>query len=129
MKQIYLKDKEARVYSDSIYFLASVFYSYPIFLIVQIVGLLIYYFVGGLNKDSASQFFWFMGFFLIGGYVNSSVLGILAGTLVDEKKNIGAIIPVIILPMFIVSGFFQNVKIMAWPLKIFSFISPIRYTF
>ncbi len=66
---------------------------------------------------------------MIGCFINGSFVGILGGVLIDEKKHIGAVIPFLALPLFIVAGFFQNVKEMAWPLRVISYISPFRYTY
>lgn len=107
LKKIYLKDKESKLYNSSMYFLACVFYTYPINLTLQICALLVFYFASDLNTGSVSKFFWFLCFYIIGGFIGGSIIGILIGTLVDHKKHIGAIIPLVVLPLFIVQGFFQ----------------------
>lgn len=101
-----MKDKQSRIYSDTIFFLSSISYTYPIFIIINLIVLTLYYFITELNKDNISSYLWFLLFFLWGGYLNGSVLGVLAGVVVDEKKHIGAVIPILVLPFFIVAGFF-----------------------
>lgn len=54
LKIIFLKDKESNIYSNSMYFLASVFYIYPVLIPQQIISLILYYFITDLNKDSVS---------------------------------------------------------------------------
>lgn len=128
LKIIFLKDKESNLYSRTVYFFASVFYIYPVLIPQQIISLILFYFITDLNKDSVAQFFWYVAFYLIGGFVNGSIIGIFAGVAVDQLKDIGAVIPILILPLFIVAGFFQSVKLMAWPLRILSYISNFRFT-
>lgn len=128
LKKIFKKDLESQIYSNTMYFLASTFYIYPIYLIVQIVTLIMYYYITDLNKESSELFGWFFGFNIIGGFITGSILGILIGTIVDEKKHIGAIVPIVVLPFLIVSGFFQGIKLMAWPLRILGFVSTYKYT-
>jgi ABC-type multidrug transport system ATPase subunit/ABC-type multidrug transport system permease subunit len=128
-KQIFLKDYQGRVYNRSAFFLASFIYIIPFYICMQIGACAIYFYATDLNNDEFVQFLWFNGFVVFGSFLGGIALGTLVGVIVPKIENIGAAIPIIALPMFLVAGFLAAVKTMAWPLRIFSFISPLRYAF
>ena len=49
---------------------------------------------------------WYMGFLVFGCFFYGNVIGMFAATIVNDRWNINAVIPVLILPFFIVAGFF-----------------------
>lgn len=70
-----------------------------------------------------------MGFLVFGCFFYGNVIGMFAATIVNDRRNINAVIPVLILPFFIVAGFFAQVKTITWPLKIVSYASSLRFAF
>lgn len=128
-KQIFLKDQQGKIYNKSIFFISSIFYILPFYLVLNLASAAIYFYATDLNNENVSLFLWFCGFVLFGSFLGGVSLGTFVGVFVSKIENIGAAIPIIALPMFLVAGFLAAVKTMAWPLRIFSFISPLRYSF
>ena len=64
---------------------------------------------------------------MLGCYFYGIVLGLLIATLVDDRRNVNAFSAIVILPFFIVAGFFAKVKDITWPLKILSYLSALRF--
>ena len=128
-KQIFLKDQQGKVYNKSIFFISSIFYILPFYIILNLGSIAIYFYATDLNNAVFNQFLWFCGFVLFGSFLGGIAVGTLVGVFVAKIENIGAAIPIIALPMFLVAGFLAAVKTMSWPLRIFSFISPLRYSF
>lgn len=73
---------------------------------MQVISYFLYFYLTGLYQDDYVSLLWFVLFFLFGGFIYGSIAGILAGVIVDDIKHISAVIPLIMLPFFIVAGFF-----------------------
>ena len=66
----------------------------------------LYFWLTDLNNDKFEYFVYFVVFLMIGCLFYGITLGLFIATLVDDKRNLNAIIPIIVLPFFIVAGFF-----------------------
>ncbi len=127
LKQIFLKDQQARIYSKSSFFFSSISYIIPFFLVIFTCLSLVFFFLNGLNDDPISNYAWFWYFTVIGNYLGGAALGNFIGVIAKRKEDINTIIPLVALPLFAISGFFVAVKSMTWPLRILSFISILTY--
>lgn len=66
--------------------------------------------------------------FLLSGYAGGS-LGLFIGSIILDAKTVSAVIPVVIMPVFIFAGFFKNRKdLPAW-IGWIEYISPNKYAF
>lgn len=43
---------------------------------------------------------------LVGGFVYGTFAGMLGGVLVDDKKDLGSVLPLFMLPAFLLAGYF-----------------------
>ena len=75
-------------------------------MLVVFVEVTLFYYLSDLNKESGEIYFWYLLFNLLIGFVNGTVLGILVGVIVPKKDDVPQVLPLMILPLFIVSGFF-----------------------
>lgn len=128
-KQIFLKDKQNRLYDDGPFYLATQLYILPLYLVNIVISVVAIYFATQLNNDPHTNLGWYLLLSYLGAFIGGGSIGLLLGILADKLEDVGALFPVFILPQFIVAGFFANVKNMTWPLYLLSFISPIRFTF
>ena len=128
-KQIFLKDKQSRLYDDGPFYLAVQLYVLPLYAINIVISVVAIYYATGLNNDPNTNLLWQLAYSYIGAFIGGGGLGLILGIVANKIEDVGALFPVFILPQFIVAGFFANVKNMTWPLYILSFISPIRFTF
>lgn len=128
-KQIYLKDKQSRMYDDGPFFLANQVYSLPFFFVNITASLLVMFYAIKLNDDEPTNFLWYWLFGFCGSFLGGYSYGMILGVLADRIEDLGALIPIIVLPQLVVVGYFASVESMTWPLYIFSFSSPVRYSF
>ena len=128
-KRIFLKDKQSRLYDDSPFFLSAQLYSLPLLLINIALSLVIIYFAVGLNNDPGTNYLWYFAFLFLGSFFGGGAFGMILGVIAEKIEHLVALVPAIVWPQLIVVGYFANVESMTWPLYIFSFTSPARYTF
>lgn len=128
-KQIFLKDKQNRLYDDGPFFMAVQLYSLPLFFVNVTVSLVIIYFSVRLNNDPGTNFLWYWAFSFIGSFLGGGAFGMILGVASESIDELGTLAPSILLPQLVVAGYFANVRTMTWPLYIFSFITPARYSF
>lgn len=129
IKRIFQKDNQNRLYSKISFYMASLFYLYPYFIVLFTVIINIYYWLSDLNKDDIGIYIWYYFLLLVGGYFFGSFLGITVGIIAETRSQLTILMSIILLPFFIVSGFFAQIKTLFWPLRIFSFLSGLKYTF
>ena len=128
-KQIFLKDKQARIYDDGPFFFATQLYTMPFFIINFTISFVILYFSVRLNNDPAINFLWYWLFIFLGSFLGGGAFGMLMGVIAQRIETLGALVPALVLPQLVVAGYFAAVETMVWPLYIYSFVSPARYTF
>lgn len=73
---------------------------------MPLIAVVIYYFMIGLSATAGQFFLHSLIFFLI-SFCGSS-LGLLIGSAILDAKSVSAVVPIIILPIFLFSGFFKN---------------------
>jgi len=128
-KQIYLKDRQSRLYAKLPFFLSNAIYVLPFYLINISIGLIIYFYVFGLNNNFQENLAWIWAIFFFVGFLGGSAIGMLITMIVNTIEDTGPVQPLLLIPHIVVAGFFANVKTITWPLFIFSFISPTRFAF
>ncbi len=88
------------------YSMARFIMDIPELIIVPIINVVILYFMIGL-ANTASQFFIFLLTYTLLGFAGSAV-GLLIGSVILDAKSVSAVVPIIILPLMLFSGFFKN---------------------
>jgi len=87
----------------------------------------IYYFMINL-APTAGQFFLHYLIFILMGLCGSS-LGLLIGSVVLDAKSISAVVPLLLMPIVLFSGFFKNRASLPVWLGWIEYISPNKYAF
>lgn len=87
------------------------------------------FFINDVNNDSWARYLWFLGFYLIGGFLYGEIVGLICSVVSKSINEVSNILPIFILPPFLLAGFFTQVKDMWWPVKIFSYTSVLRFAY
>jgi hypothetical protein len=106
IKQIFKKDNHNKIYGKISFYMASLFYLFPFFVVVFSIIINIFYWLSDLNKDRIDVFIWYWAILLVGGYFHSIFLGIMVGIIAENRTQMNILASVMLLPFFIVSGFF-----------------------
>ncbi|EAR86408.2 ABC-2 family transporter protein (macronuclear) [Tetrahymena thermophila SB210] len=126
-KGVYLKEKNAKLYSANAYFLAKMAIESIVALVQPIVFISISYYMIGLNENFG-RFCFFVLVSIINSFIGLSQ-GLFCGSFFNDPSTAMSITPMMILPFFLFSGFYRNVADMpdwnAW----FQWLSNYRYAF
>lgn len=127
-KPLFKKDMQSRMYSSFAFFLAAWCHIIPFYVIIISAVAFPYFFIFNLSFDPTSNLAWFWAFLIITNFCGMS-LGLILSAIAERFDDLGALTPIIILPMMFSSGFFANIFTITWPLRIYSYISPMRFSF
>ncbi len=128
-KQIYMKDRQTRMYAKFPFFISNALYIIPFYLINVTIAVIIYFYSFGLNNDMAGNLAWIWALFFFTGFISGCAFGMLITMLVNKVEDTGPATPLLLIPQIVVAGFFASIKTVTWPLFIFSFTSPIRFAY
>ena len=85
-----------------------------------------YWFVG--LSDTLVQFWiYYLVAYLI--TINGSSLGLMMGSVILDQKAVGAVTPIVLLPVILFSGFFKNTANLSEWIGWIQYISPVKYGF
>lgn len=99
----------------------------PELVIIPIINCVILYFMIGLAHTARQFFIFFLTYMLLGMAGNS--IGLLIGSVILDAKSVSAVVPIIILPLMLFSGFFKNSSNLPGWIGWLQYISPIKYGF
>ena len=97
-KRIILREKKLNV--KSIYFLLAKNFTLPIFALIQSI---LYYLIASLILQLRGSFFIYVGYQLLSAFIGYS-LGLLASSLIKDKKAVINILPLALIPQIIFGG-------------------------
>lgn len=129
VKQILLKDKQARLYDDGPFFLVTQLYNVPLFFLNVSIFIVIIFFATKLNYNPHVNLLWYWLFSLFASFFGGGAFGLILGVIAERMTDLSLLLPAIVFPQFVITGYFANVKTMTWPLYALSFASPARYAF
>jgi ABC-type multidrug transport system ATPase subunit len=127
--RIYNRDKQSGLYGTFAFYIANLVYVIPYFFVCISLGSVVMFYVMGLNNNLPSNFFWFFGFLFVGSFIGGLTLGMFVAVSVSRLELIAPMTSILTIPVFLVSGFFANIKTISWPLFLYSYISPLRFIF
>lgn len=78
--------------------------------------------------NTAGQFFLHYFIFCLLGFAGSS-LGLLLGSVILDSKSVSAVVPIILLPVVLFSGFYKNRETLPGWIGWIEYISPVKYGF
>lgn len=130
-QKLFRRDQEGRYYDELPYFLANQLYNLPYFTILMFIVCTALFFLFPLNfhPNFFVNWMYFFYFVYVGGYVSGSSLGSVISVLCDHVQEITVIMAFIIPPLTIATGYFANIKSSTIFIKIFSYLSPSRFSY
>ena len=119
-RPIFLKEQAVALNSPTAYFFSKMISELPNIIINPTVISIIVYFGSNLNTDNASHFFifWSMSVLL---YFTSSTYGLTISALIANKQLAVGLVPVLVIPLTLLSGFVANQD------NIPDFLIPLEY--
>lgn len=125
---VFLKEENSKLYKTISYFIGRSLTDIPYLFLVPLIFSCITYWMTGLNDSKASNFFTFFLVLFVLALTGNSV-GLLAGCAFPEQKATPGIMPMILMPLMLFSGFFSNRS--KYPVYIgwLEYISPLKYSF
>lgn len=124
---VFLKEEGARLYGTGLFYLSRTIVELPFLVLIPLLMAVILYWMVGLY-NTAEQFFIFYFIFFLVSFAGNS-LGLLLGCAVSDAKLITVLMPVVILPFVLFSGFYKNRQDLPVWLFWIEYISPIKYSF
>jgi len=127
-RAVFLREQASSLYSISAYFVGKILAELPLNLFTPLLGLLICFWSWDMNSVHRHNFWMnLLGMELM--YLAGTGYGLVLGSLVSDRSVMIALLPVVTMPMLLLSGFFVDIgksKHIMWLLQ---FISPCKYTF
>ena len=126
-RQVFLKEEGSKLYSALSYFISRSTIEAGYILILPTIFLNAFYWLIGLAATTEQFFlFYFMGI-LIAFCGNS--LGLLLGCIIEDEKSVGAVMPLVLIPFIVLSGYFKNLDSIPKWISWAQYISPFKYGF
>lgn len=124
---VFLKEEGARLYSTWLFYLSRTIVEFPFLILIPLLMSVIMYWMVGLANTAGQFFIFYLVFFLISFAGNS--LGLLLGSAISDAKLITVLMPIVILPFVLFSGFYKNRHDLPNWLFWIEYLSPIKYSF
>lgn len=103
---VFLKEEGSRLYGTGLFFLSRNIVEMPYLVLIPLVMQLIFYWMVDFGGTVGSFFTFYFIFFLLS--LSGSSLGLLLGSMISDAKVVSLLVPVMILPFVLFSGFFKN---------------------
>lgn len=127
-RAVFLREQASSLYSISAYFVGKVIAELPLNLFTPLLGLLICFWSWDMNSVHHYNF-WLNLLTMELMYLAGTGYGLVLGSMVSDRSVMIALLPVVTMPMLLVSGFFVFIgkgKHIMWLIQ---FISPCKYIF
>lgn len=105
-RSVFLKEENSKMYGVIPYFISRNIVDIPFLFILPAIYSLVTYWMVGLSS-TFEQFFTMYFILMLMSFVGSSI-GLLAGSFLQDEKGITEMIPIFLLPLIIISGYFKN---------------------
>jgi ABC-type multidrug transport system ATPase subunit len=126
-RPVFLREHAGNMYSATIYFFAKLLSEIPLLLINGTLYSCILYWAVGLNDSDIGKFFLFWGYSLLLMWAAMG-MGFAGGVLVSDKNVAVGMIPVIMIPLMLLSGFFVDQDNILPVLTPFEYISLFKWS-
>jgi ABC-type multidrug transport system ATPase subunit len=127
-RAVFLREQASSLYSISAYFVGKVLAELPLNLFTPLLGFLICFWSWDMNSVHRYNF-WLNLLAMELMYLAGTGYGLVLGSIVSDRSVMIALLPVVTMPMLLLSGFFVDIgtgKHIMWLLQ---FISPCKYIF
>ncbi|KAJ3075788.1 ATP-binding cassette sub- G member 1 [Podochytrium sp. JEL0797] len=126
-KHVFVREFGAGYYSLPAYFLTKIGVEIPLLILFPWAQISIIYFMAGMAND-AGKYFTLVGIVVLAAFVGFSI-GVCCACSFPSLEVALLIMPLILMPMMLFSGFFVNTaQIPAW-LRWLKYVSPMKYSF
>ena len=126
-REVFFKEQDSKMYTVIQYFLARNTIELPELFTIPMLVVCIYYFMIDLS-NTAGQFFLHYLIYCLIAFTGSS-LGMLLGSVILDSKSVSAVMPVVLLPVILFSGFYKNRENLPKWIGWIEYVSPIKYGF
>lgn len=126
-RDVFFKEQDSKMYNVFQYFLARNIVEIPELIIIPALFCSICYFMIDLANTGGQFFLHVLVFILIS--FNGASLGLLLGSVILDAKSVSSVVPIIILPIILFSGFFKNRADLPGWIGWIEYISPNKYGF
>ena len=124
-RPIFIRERQSNTYSTSAYFFGRTIAFIPQEIILPFIYVVICYFVIHLNETAGSFFFTYLTLFLMNWM--SSAFGIFFSTLFEDPEVAMTLIPALMVPLFLVGGYFAPLVYVPDFYKVFEYLSMYKY--
>lgn len=128
-RPVFLRERYSKIYSTLSYFLARTSTNFPFELMYPTAGIAIVYFITGLGHQTFEEFLR-LTISVNCIYFCSASYGLFYSAVIPKLETAMALVPVLIIPFMLLSGFFINlndyvdIRVIFYPIM---YISPFKY--
>ncbi len=127
-RAVFLREQASSLYDISSYFLGKIIAELPFNLFVPLLALLIIFWSWHLNNVHSYNF-WVNLFDMELIYLTGCGYGLIIGAVVANRSVLVSLLPVVMLPILLVSGFFVKITKDVHIMWVIHFLSPCKYGF
>ena len=125
-RAVFLKEQSSKLYSVASYFLSRNVVELPYLIVIPLLFAVIAYWMIHLAPTAGQFFLFYFVTFLVSLAGNS--FGLLVGSLFSDSKVASGLLPLIVLPLILFSGFYKNRgDLPAW-IGWLEYLSPMKYS-
>lgn len=126
-KVVFRREYGTGMYTLPSYFLSKIVVESLLSVFVSIIASTIVYFLIGY-QETGTKWFIYTAANAVETLVGN-VAGLAFGAMFDDAQKALAVVPLLILPMMLFSGYFQNNARIGWWFRWYQYVSPIKYAF
>jgi ABC-type multidrug transport system permease subunit len=127
-RPVFVREYSSKMYSSLAYFISKMVTELPTVLINSTVSVLVYYFSCNLNYEEAIRFFTHYLYIMLLLWSGNG-FGYMFSVMVTKKDMAVGLVPVAIVPMLLVAGFFVNQDNYVPVVIPFEYISPFKWAY
>lgn len=127
-RAVFIRERMSKSYTSSAYFIGRFCSEVPLFVFLPFLYGVIVYFAVELSLVNAGKFFIFVALHMLGWWAGSGY-GLFLSTIFPSLEVALALVPVLIVPLFVVAGFFVNQDSIPVWLTEFEYISTFKWLF
>jgi len=127
-RPVFIRERLSKSYYTSAYFWGRSLSEFPFLILFPIITVSIVYWIVGLNTYNAGKVLIFYAIHMLTWFAGSGY-GLLISTAIPKLEVAMAMVPVLLVPLLAMAGFFvnqNNIPVFFYP---FEYISPFKYAF
>lgn len=101
----------------------------PYFFLLFTIVAVIFSLSLGLNIDPTYNFIWLLLLSVFNCLLGGMSLGTILGVMLPDMETANLALPLVGLPLVMLSGAFVSIRSLLWPLFLLSYLSPVRFVY